>query len=141
VGAVVSYRSIYIDRGEIHADAIRVPFFSTAAFKAGGRLPLLTVADLRPPTTPTSGHDFATFSELADGFVARSPTDPLLISDQRYTYSPEGLDAVWGLQLENTDSPLFRITPRWNYFGALARDLFRPRGYAAIPLAQTSGMP
>jgi hypothetical protein len=93
---------------------------------------LTTLAELRNPS-PTAPDDFASFAELADGFVARSPADPLLIADQRYTYLPEGLEPVWGLQLEETTVPQFRITPRWNYFGRLFRDLFRPDGYGAIP--------
>ena len=141
VGAVISYRSIYIDQGQIHADAIRVPFLAAPAFKPGGTLPVLAFADLHVPTAPSAAKDFAAFAELADGFVARAPADPLLISDQRYTYFPEGLEPVWGLRLENTETPLFRITPRWNYLGKLARDLFRPGGYAAIPLPQDPAHP
>lgn len=132
VGAVVSYRSIYIDGRQIHADAIRVPFFGRATFKAGGTVPLVTVSELHD-ASPTAAIDFASFADLADGFVARSPADPLLIADQRYTYLPEGLEPVWGLQLEETAMPQFRITPRWNYFGRLFGDLFRPTGYAAVP--------
>ncbi len=135
VGAIISFRSLYINARQIHADAIRIPFFSAAQFKLGGTIPLVRFADLRPPTTPNAAHDFASFAELSGGFVARSPTDPLLIGDERYTYTPEGFDPVWGLQVEQTPAALFRITPRWNYFGKLALDLFEPRGYAPIPQA------
>ena len=134
-GAVISYRSIYIDSGMIHADAIRVPLFSGPVFKTGGTIPLMTPEDLQMPTAPDALHDFDIFSDLSDGFIARSRTDPLLISDQRYTYLPETFDAVWGIQLEETDRPLFRITARWKYLGQLFRDLFRPRGYGALPAA------
>lgn len=133
VGAVVSFRSIYIAGGQIHADAIRVPFLGRTSYKAGGTLSLANAADLREPESPHAADDFALFARTADGFVARSPADPLLFSDQRYAYTPEGLDSVWGVQLEHTQTPLFRITPRWDYLGTLFRDLFRPRGYAAIP--------
>lgn len=133
VGAVVRYRSIYIDQGVIHADAIRVQLWGAASYKPGGTVARVTAGDLPPPTAASAGHDLAVFSEMADGFIARSPSDPLLIADQRYTYTPEGLDPVWGVQLENTATAQFRITPRWNYFGKLFRDLFRPVGYIPIP--------
>ena len=71
--------------------------------------------------------------QSADGFLARSPKDPVLISDERYTYVAEGLESVWGIQLEQTPQPLFRIEPRWNYFGKLIRDLFHPSGYTSVP--------
>ena len=133
VGAVVSFRSIYIVGGQIHVDAIRVPFLGGTSYKAGGTLPLATAADLREPKTPRAAEDFALFVQTADGFVARSPADPLLFSDLRYAFTPEGLELVWGMQLEETQTPQFRITPRWDYLGTLFQDLFRPRGYAAIP--------
>jgi inner membrane protein len=138
VPAIIAYRSIYIDHGQIVADAIRVPPFATPTFKSGGTLPLVTVADLHPPTVSTAAHDFAIFAELADGFVARTPGNPLLISDQRYTYYPEGPEPVWGLQLENTDTTRFLIAPRYNYFGKLLRSLLHPQGYTTLPLAHSS---
>ena len=124
VGAVICYRSIYMEAGKIHADAIRVPLFSAATFKPGGTVPVITTGDLHEPTSPDAADDLGIFVKFSDGYAARSPADPLLISDQRYAYDAEGLDAVWGIQLEQTDRPLFRITPRWNYIGKLARDLF-----------------
>jgi hypothetical protein len=77
-------------------------------------------------------HDFAAFLDMADGFLARSPNDRLLLADERYTYMPESLDPVWGIQLEQTANPIFRITPRWHYFGKLLRDLVAPRGYTLV---------
>jgi hypothetical protein len=65
---------------------------------------------------------------------ALSPPQPRAArrADERYTYFPEGLEPVWGMQLEQTARPLFRITPRYSYFGKLLRDLFRPRGYSTL---------
>src|SRR5436190_318047 len=80
VGAVVSYRSIYIAGGQIHVDAIRVPFFGVTSFKPGGSVPVVAEADLHNAVSIV-GRQFAMFADMADGFVARSPTDPLLLSD------------------------------------------------------------
>ncbi len=86
--------------------------YQARSLKPGRAIPLMTPGDMQMPMPPEAMHDFDVFSDLSDGFVARSHTDPLLISDQRYTYLPETFDAVWGIQLEETDRPLFRITPR-----------------------------
>jgi inner membrane protein len=133
VGAVVAYRSIYIADGKIQADALRVPYIGRATFKAGGAMPVITPGGLDAPLSANASVAFQNFHDLADGFLARSPKDPLLIADERYTYVPEGMESVWGIQVEQIDTPRFRITPRWNYFGKLAGDLFCPQGYAAVP--------
>ena len=133
IGAVVNYRSIYIDHGIIHADAIRVPYFGSPQFKAGGTLPVVTLDQLVPPLTTHAAADFAQFADLSDGYIARSPVDGKLLADLRYTYRPEGLEPVWGVRLENVPEAMFTITPRAEFFGRLLGDLFKPKGYLAMP--------
>jgi inner membrane protein len=135
IGGTLNYRSIYIANDQIHADAIRVPYFGKPLFKLGGSLPVLKFSHLQSPLPPDADQHFSTFHELADGFIARSPTNPLLLADERYAFLPEGRESVWGIQLEQTDHTVFRLTPRSGYMGKLARDLFKPQGYSPLEAA------
>ncbi len=61
----------------------------------------------RPPNDPGMPTDlrerlareFDRFSWFADGYVARSPQDPSVIADMRYTQEPQGVQSLWGIRL------------------------------------------
>jgi hypothetical protein len=84
--------------------------------------------------------DFDRFAWFADGYVARSPSHPQLITDLRYALTPDGLESIWGVQLEDTAQPRWIMATRigGHYARRLLADIFRPTGYvniAAIPPA------
>ncbi len=77
-GGDFPYRSIYIDSGTIHADAIRVPLFSGPVFKTGAsQIPLMTPGDMQMPTTPDAMHDFVVFSDLSGTASLLAPMAPI----------------------------------------------------------------
>jgi inner membrane protein len=138
IGAVLGYRSIYIDNGRIYADAIRVPFFGAPGVKAGGSVEVVDATDLRPFPPPADMlRDFDRFVWFSDGFVARMPGKPLVISDLRYTLTPEGTASIWGLQVEETPAPVWRTPVSMGSGRRLVGDLFRPQGY--VPVADVAG--
>ncbi len=127
VGGILCYRSIYIHDGHIFCDALRPFPFCEPSFKAGSSLPLVNAVDLRPfpPDENTLG-DFDTFVWFTDGFVARSPANPLVLSDLRYTTTPAGDESVWGVQLEDTPDhlPQWQLEFRMSYTPTAASAIF-----------------
>jgi inner membrane protein len=133
IGGIVLYRSIYIHDGRIFVDAIRPGVFGAGKVKPGGSLPVLAVDDLDPSPLPANiARDFGLFTWFCDGYVARSPDDPQLITDLRYALAPEEVRSVWGVKLETVDRPQWIMRVRWGYTRKLVTDIFRPTGYVAI---------
>jgi len=92
-----------------------------ASYVAGEAVPLLT----RPPNDPGMpvglrerlGREFDRFSWFADGYVARSPQDPSVIADMRYTQAPQGTQPLWGIRLvpEGPNAPVEWVrTATWD---------------------------
>jgi inner membrane protein len=132
IGAVLNYRSVYIAGNEIYADAIRAPFFGEALVKPGGKIALYGKETATQPNIARGNEkSIADFAGFADGFVALLPGSPEKIADMRYTASPEGFDAIWGIDARPTP-------PTWHMFGErgfakrLWRELTAPTGY--LPL-------
>jgi inner membrane protein len=137
IGAVLCYRSIYILAGEIHADALWVSPFGAPTIKPGGSIPLLDITELHPfSPTPSQIEDFDAYLWFTGGYVARSRQHPLLLADLRYTLTPEGMEAAWTLQLEQTPTPLWRTSFSIHQLHGLLRNLFHPAGY--LPIAQAA---
>lgn len=103
LGNLVVWRSIYVADGKIHADALRLWMPGRTSYVPGEAVPLLT----GPPNDPGMPADlrerlareFHRFSWFADGYVARSPQDPSVIADMRYTQEPQGVQSLWGIRL------------------------------------------
>jgi inner membrane protein len=144
LGAIVVYRSVYIHERRIYADALRPTLFGKGYVKPGGSVPALDAADLRPfPPPPGVTQDFDRFAWFADGYVARSPSNPQLISDLRYTITPNGLDSIWGVQLEDTPQPRWIMTTRvgGGYARRLLSDIFTPNGYVTVAAIRPAAAP
>ncbi len=95
----VVWRGLYVHEGRIHSDRIRVGWFSGATVREGWSLPLAGAGDLtateRARNTRRSFERFAWFSE---DWVARSPGDPTVLADMRYSLSAEAFDPIWGIR-------------------------------------------
>ena len=134
------WRSIYQAKGVLYADAIRVPTFGVPALRRGSSLPVVGLADLGPQAAGNRRirRVFAGFWDFADGYVARLPGQDHIIADMRYSLTPEGFDALWGVQI-TTDGPVptvewvYLATDRRRALTELWRDVrdpsrFRPLG-------------
>ncbi len=125
IGATLNYRSLYVFEGRIYADAIRVAPFSTGRVKEGSSV-------VRAGTSDANGGTEAlwSFSYFADGFVARVPGHEETIGDMRYTGSPEGFAAVWGITFDRSGKARWVNFARTKMVTRYWRDLVRPSGYA-----------
>ncbi len=103
LGNLVVWRSIYIADGQIHADALRLWMPGRTSFVPGEAVPLLSRLPKDPGMPPVLqerlAREFDRFSWFADGYVARSPQDPSVIADMRYTEEPQGVRPLWGIRL------------------------------------------
>jgi inner membrane protein len=102
IGNNILWRSLYLADGRLYIDRLRVGWASGATFRAGVWLSHLTPDRLLPleraANESTRGYDrFAWFS---GGWLARSPADPGVIGDARYSKSAEVFDPVWGIRFE-----------------------------------------
>ncbi|HEX6158726.1 MAG TPA: hypothetical protein VF111_01085, partial [Thermoanaerobaculia bacterium] len=79
--------------GQLHIDRIRVPWLGTPAYAPIARVPLARA----------SGPDFERFSWFSDGWVARTPQDPTVIGDARYSLHTDAYEPVWGIRLNPTE--------------------------------------
>jgi hypothetical protein len=89
IGNTVVWRSIYFNGTVLRMDRVRVPWFLASSHS--------TVAAV--PRASDPHRDFARLSWFADGWVARSPSDPSLIGDARYSLSKSRYDPVWGIRI------------------------------------------
>jgi hypothetical protein len=48
---------------------------------------------------------FERFAWFSDNWVARSPTDPVVLADMRYTLSTEAFDPIWGIRFTPENAP------------------------------------
>ena len=101
------WRSIYEAKGVLYADAIRVPTFGVPAVRPGSSLPVVGLAEFGPQAAGNSRirRVFAGFWDFADGYVARLPGQERILAERRYSLTPEGFDALWGVRI-TTDGPV-----------------------------------
>lgn len=101
LGNNLIWRSLYLADGRIYSDRIRVGWFSPATVRKGTSLPLASVDDLSPSERASNEHTnaFTRFAWFSDGWLARSPGDPSVFGDMRYSISTQAFDPVWGIRL------------------------------------------
>jgi inner membrane protein len=102
----VVWRSLYLDDGKIHSDRIRVGWFSGRAVREGSPIPLLRSEDLNAvEAAQNTNRSFERFAWFSDGWVARSPSDPSVLGDMRYSLSTEAFDPIWGIRFNAPGAP------------------------------------
>lgn len=103
----IVWRGLYVHGGRIYSDRIRAGWFSDATVREGWSLPLAGAADLttaeRARNVRGSFERFAWFSE---DWVARSPGDPTVFADMRYSLSAEAFDPIWGIRFTPPGAPV-----------------------------------
>jgi inner membrane protein len=93
------WRGLYVHAGRIHSDRVRVGWFSAATVRAGWSLPRAEEQDLSAAEQArNTRQSFQRFNWFSEGWVARSPTDPTVLADMRYSLSAEAFDPIWGIR-------------------------------------------
>jgi inner membrane protein len=107
MGNLVVWRSLYVSRGTIHADALRLAWPGDRSYVPGDVAALVE----QPPldgTVPAAVRErlrrqFDRLWWFSDGYVARSAQDPALLGDMRYSLRPEAFEPLWGFRVQPAD--------------------------------------
>jgi len=100
------WRALYLHKGKIHSDRIRVGWFSGATVMEGWSLPLVTAAELTEAERNRNQHrSFERFNWFSEGWIARHPGDDSVLGDMRYTLTTEAFDPIWGIRFTAPDAP------------------------------------
>lgn len=100
------WRALYLHLGTIYSDRVRVGWFSAPTVRPGWSFPLVQPSDLTAAeTTRNRRRSFERFAWFSDHWVARSPADPTLLADIRYTLSAEAFDPIWGIRFTSPGTP------------------------------------
>ncbi len=107
LGNHLVWRSLYLHDGRIYSDRLRVPWLGVVTRREGTALPLVTRRDLSPAEAARNGplHSFERFTWFSDGWIARSPGDPAVIGDMRYSLSAKAFDPIWGIRFTMPGTP------------------------------------
>lgn len=99
------WRALYLHEGRIVSDRIRVGWFTAPRIREGWNLPIAGDGDLSPSEhTRNRRRSFERFAWFSEEWVARSPTDPTLLADMRYSLSAEAFDPIWAIRFTAPDS-------------------------------------
>lgn len=103
----IVWRSLYLHEGQIYSDRVRVPWFGAASVREGNSLPLLTRRDLSAAEAAREGslRSFDRFAWFSEGWIARSPADPAVIGDMRYSLTANAFDPIWGIRFTSPEAP------------------------------------
>lgn len=100
LGNLLLWRSLYLHRGEVWVDAIRLG--AEPRLYPGGTIRLFDPARDLPSLARDSVlyRDVERFVKFSDGFVAIHPHRPEVLADVRYSNLPDSLRPLWGLEMD-----------------------------------------
>ncbi|MCW9058883.1 MAG: metal-dependent hydrolase [Gammaproteobacteria bacterium] len=105
LGNILLWRSLYQVEDLFYVNAVRVGWFSTPRYYAGGPIARGVPDDLAViPADSVLMQDIERFSKLADGYLVRHPEQPWVLGDIRYAMLPNSLRPLWGIHI-NTALP------------------------------------
>jgi inner membrane protein len=125
LGNLLVWRSLYVTDGMIYADALRLVLPGHTSYVPGESVPLVQSPPLEPAVPADLREryqrEFGRLQWFADGYLARSPQDPTVISDMRYSVRAETFEPLWGLRfrLDRRQVPVewVRLAFRGRQFG------------------------
>lgn len=108
-GNIIVWRTQYVYKGRIYADAIhRSPWAGTVVYE-GASAPLTTVEDKRfRKLSEMQRQDLAGFAFFADGWLTPLPDG--VVADARFSALPHQLKPLWGLRFGG-DGHAVRVRP------------------------------
>jgi len=99
LGNNIIWRALYEHEGNVYSDRIRVGWFSSPQVREGWSVPLVAPGDLNAAERARdTRRSFARFAWFSDDWVARSPADPSVLADMRYSLSTAAFDPIWGIR-------------------------------------------
>ena len=99
LGNNLVWRALYVHDGRIHSDRIRVGWFGPASVREGWSVPLAGAESLTPAERARDRRrSFERFAWFSENWVARSPVDPTVLADMRYSLSADAFDPIWGIR-------------------------------------------
>ncbi len=102
----IVWRAIYVHDGRIWSDRVRIGWFSGATVREGWSLPLVRRDGLSPAEQRRNSHrSFERFAWFFEDWVARSPAEPAVLGDMRYSLSTEAFDPIWGIRFTLPGAP------------------------------------
>jgi inner membrane protein len=106
LGNVLVWRTLYECEGRIYADRIRVGLTGDATVRGGWALTKMVASDrTSAEQVRDQRRSFARFTWFSEGWVARSPSDPSVFGDMRYSLSTEAFDPIWGIRYTPIGAP------------------------------------
>ncbi|NLO79418.1 MAG: metal-dependent hydrolase [Xanthomonadaceae bacterium] len=100
LGNQLVWRSLYQAGDRFYVDRIRVPWLGAPQWTPGSSVVRLSEDELlaAAPADPRVRQDFRRFSWFSDGWVARTPSEPEVIGDVRYSLRTDAFEPVWGIR-------------------------------------------
>ncbi|HHJ13348.1 MAG TPA: metal-dependent hydrolase [Gammaproteobacteria bacterium] len=94
------WRTLYEYDGAFHVDAFRL--LARAEYIGGSRVPRLELERDLPGLDPDSrqARDIERFRHFSAGYLALSPDHPGLVMDVRYSFLPQALTPLWGIEID-----------------------------------------
>jgi inner membrane protein len=106
LGNNMVWRALYEYDDRVFSDRIRVGWFSAASVREGWSLPLADARDLSSAESARNQHQsFERFAWFSDHWVSRSPANPSVLADMRYSLSTEAFDPIWGIRFTPSGTP------------------------------------
>lgn len=107
LGRAWRWRSIYVSNASIWADEVRTPLTGPAYVIPGEQATLVTLQQARELAAPGvfAARAIDRFYWFADGFVGVASTQPLVLTDLRYSLRPTQVKPLWGLLLDPARLP------------------------------------
>lgn len=100
LGSLLVWRVVYEHEGHYHVDAVRTGLTLTAC--PGDSVPRLDLRRDFPwlDTDSRQASDVERFRWFADGYLAVDPREPDRIIDAGYSFVPNSIDMLWGIDLD-----------------------------------------
>ena len=100
LGSLLVWRVVYEHEGRYYVDAVRTG--ATVSICPGASIPRLDLRRDFPWLDPGSrqARDVKRFSWFADGYLAVDPRVPDRIIDVGYSFVPNSIDMLWGIDLD-----------------------------------------
>ncbi|MFP4540266.1 MAG: metal-dependent hydrolase [Opitutales bacterium] len=106
IGNLLLWRGLYGHDGQLHIDAIRVPYLGgEVSVYEGAHTELLELGELLEgvPEGSALEHDLQRFAHFSDHYLIRHPEHPDVLADARYAMLPDSLMPLWGIEIDRSE--------------------------------------